>query len=155
MIVNGKPAHRIRRRRLAGFVPVRIPWSLTIKDRAPAGFSAVLINPSHMYPDLALFIDAAQERLLKAIDGERSVSEILHSAVGTIGDEEGPPVLRAALGARSNRVRREGLALMSDRAGQARPARTTQRKPTWLVDVSIGSACRAAGPVTAAIVRRT
>lgn len=72
-----------------GFVPVRIPWTLTIKDRAPAGFSAVLINPSHMYPDLALFIDAAQEQLLKAIDGERSVSEILHSAVGTIGDEEG------------------------------------------------------------------
>ena len=42
-----------------------------------------------MYPDLALFIDAAQEQLLKAIDGERSVSEILRSATGTIGDEEG------------------------------------------------------------------
>jgi SAM-dependent methyltransferase len=72
-----------------GFVPVRIPWTLTIKDRAPAGFSAVLINPSHMYPDLALFIDAAQEQLLKAIDGERSIGEILRSAAGTIGDEEG------------------------------------------------------------------
>ena len=72
-----------------GFVPVRIPWTLTIKDRAPAGFSAVLINPSHMYPDLTLFIDAAQEQLLKAVDGERSVGEILHSATGTIGDEEG------------------------------------------------------------------
>jgi SAM-dependent methyltransferase len=71
-----------------GFVPVRIPWTLTIKDRAPAGFSAVLINPSHMYPDLALFIDAAEERLLKAIDGERSVGEILQNAAGTIGDEE-------------------------------------------------------------------
>ena len=46
-----------------GFVPVRLPWTLTIKDRAPRGVSAVLINPSHMYPDLALFIDAAQERL--------------------------------------------------------------------------------------------
>ena len=53
----------------------------TIKDRAPSGVSAVLINPRHMYPDLALFIDAAQERLLKAIDGERSAGEILQSAV--------------------------------------------------------------------------
>ena len=63
------------------FVPVRSPWMLTIKDRAPRGVSAVLINPRHMYPDLALFIDAAQERLLKAIDGERSAGEILQSAV--------------------------------------------------------------------------
>jgi SAM-dependent methyltransferase len=71
-----------------GFVPVRIPWMLTIKDRAPAGFSAVLINPSHTYPDLALFVDAAQERLLTAIDGERSVGEIMKSA-GGIEEERG------------------------------------------------------------------
>jgi SAM-dependent methyltransferase len=70
-----------------GFVPVRLPWTLTIKDRAPAGISAVLINPAHMYPDLALFIDAAQERLLAAIDGERSIGEILQRAA--IIDEEG------------------------------------------------------------------
>ena len=71
------------------FVPVRLPWTLTIKDRAPAGVAAVLINPSHTYPDLALFIDATQERLLTAIDGERSVAEILHGAGGAIGDERG------------------------------------------------------------------
>jgi SAM-dependent methyltransferase len=65
------------------FVPVRLPWTLTIKDRAPAGVAAVLINPSHTYPDLALFIDAAQEQLLTAIDGERCVAEILQSAGGT------------------------------------------------------------------------
>jgi SAM-dependent methyltransferase len=64
------------------FVPVRIPWTLTIKDRAPAGVAAVLINPSHAYPDLALFIDAAQERLLAAIDGGRSVGAILQSPGG-------------------------------------------------------------------------
>ena len=63
------------------FVPVRLPWMLTIKDRAPRGVSAVLINPRHVYPDLALFIDAAQEWLLKAIDGQRSAGEILQSAV--------------------------------------------------------------------------
>jgi SAM-dependent methyltransferase len=72
-----------------GFIPVRIPWTLTIKDRAPQGVAAVLINPSHTYPDLALCIDAAQERLLAAIDGECSVAEILYSAAGAIVDEEG------------------------------------------------------------------
>jgi SAM-dependent methyltransferase len=69
------------------FVPVRLPWTLTVKDRAPRGVSAVLINPSHMYPDLALFIDAAQERALKAIDGERSAGEILQST--GMSDEAG------------------------------------------------------------------
>ena len=71
------------------FVPVRLPWALTVKDRAPAGVSAVLINPSHTYPDLALFIDAAEERALLSIDGERSAGEILRSAAGMLGDEEG------------------------------------------------------------------
>lgn len=77
-----------------GFVPVRLPWALTIKDRAPRGVTAVLINPSHMYPDLALLIDAAQERLLTAIDGERSIAEILQSAGETIGDEQGRQFFR-------------------------------------------------------------
>jgi hypothetical protein len=71
-----------------GFVPVRLPWTLTVKDRAPRGVAAVLINPRHTYPDLALFIDAAQDRLLTAIDGERSIAEILDSAGKTIVDEQ-------------------------------------------------------------------
>jgi SAM-dependent methyltransferase len=75
------------------FVPVRLPWTLNIKDRAPAGVAAVLINPSHTYPDLALFIDDAQERLLAAIDGERSVGEILQSA-GGIEEEKGRQFFR-------------------------------------------------------------
>jgi SAM-dependent methyltransferase len=76
------------------FVPVRLPWTLTVKDRAPRGVAAVLINPSHTYPDLALFIDAAQERLLTAIDGERAVAEILHGAGETIGEEQSRQFLR-------------------------------------------------------------
>jgi hypothetical protein len=76
------------------FVPVRLPWTLTVKDRAPRGVAAVLINPSHTYPDLALFIDAAEERVFTAVDGERSVAEILNCAGGTIGDEQGRPFFR-------------------------------------------------------------
>ena len=74
-------------------VPVRLPWTLVVKDRAPAGVAAVLINPSHRYPDLALFIDTAQERVLRAIDGERSVAEILQVG-GAIGDGHGHQFFR-------------------------------------------------------------
>jgi 2-polyprenyl-3-methyl-5-hydroxy-6-metoxy-1,4-benzoquinol methylase len=68
------------------FVPIRLPWTLAIKDRAPRGVAAVLINPTHMHPDLALFIDAAEEQLFNAIDGDRSAGEILQSAA--TGDEQ-------------------------------------------------------------------
>jgi SAM-dependent methyltransferase len=74
------------------FVPVRIPWTLTVKDRAPRGVSAVLINPKHTYPDLAFFVDAAEERVFTAIDGDRSCGEILQSAA--MSDDQGRQFFR-------------------------------------------------------------
>ena len=65
-----------------GWVPLRLPWTLCIRDRAPPGASAVLINRSHTYPDLALPIDAANQHLFDAIDGTRSVDEILRNTAG-------------------------------------------------------------------------
>jgi SAM-dependent methyltransferase len=60
------------------WVPLRLPWALCIRDRVvPPGFAAVLINRAHNYPDLAWPIDAAQERIFAAIDGEHSIAEIL------------------------------------------------------------------------------
>jgi 2-polyprenyl-3-methyl-5-hydroxy-6-metoxy-1,4-benzoquinol methylase len=70
-----------------GWVPLRLPWTLCIRDRVPPGFAAVLINPTHTYPDLALPIDAAQERIYVAIDGKRSIDAILRSAAGAAGDQ--------------------------------------------------------------------
>ena len=69
------------------WVPLRLPWTLCIRDRVPPGFAAVLINPTHTYPDLALPIDAAQERIFAAIDGKRSIDEILRQAAGAVSDE--------------------------------------------------------------------
>jgi 2-polyprenyl-3-methyl-5-hydroxy-6-metoxy-1,4-benzoquinol methylase len=70
------------------WVPLRLPWTLCISDRVPPGFAAVLINRAHTYPDLALPIDAAQERVYAAIDGKRSIDEILRQAAGARGDEQ-------------------------------------------------------------------
>jgi SAM-dependent methyltransferase len=71
-----------------GYVPVRLPWTLCVRDRVPAGSVAVLINRAHTYPDLALPIDPAQERVFAAIDGNRSITEILRAAAGAGGDEQ-------------------------------------------------------------------
>jgi SAM-dependent methyltransferase len=70
------------------YVPLRLPWTLCIRDRAPRGSVAVLINRAHTYPDLALPIDAAQARIFAAIDGERSIDEILQIAAEADGKEQ-------------------------------------------------------------------
>jgi SAM-dependent methyltransferase len=71
------------------YVPLRLPWTLCIRDSVPPGFVAVLINRAHTYPDLALPIDSAQEQIYAAIDGNRSIDEILRGAAGAGGDEQG------------------------------------------------------------------
>jgi hypothetical protein len=68
------------------YVPLRLPWTLCVRDNTPPGSVAVLINRAHAYPDLALPIDAAQERVFAAIDGNCSVDEILRVAARAGGD---------------------------------------------------------------------
>jgi hypothetical protein len=69
------------------YVPLRLPWTLCIRERLPAGAAAVLINRAHAYPDLALPIDSAEARIFAAIDGKRTVEEILSNAAGSDGTE--------------------------------------------------------------------
>ena len=71
-----------------GYVPLRLPWTLCIRERLPAGAAAVLINRAHTYPDLALPINSAQAHIFAAIDGRRSVDEILRYAAGAIGADQ-------------------------------------------------------------------
>ena len=59
-----------------GYVPIRLPDTLVVRERLPPGAAAVLINRNHTYTDLYLPIDARQEQLLAAIDGERTIAEI-------------------------------------------------------------------------------
>jgi hypothetical protein len=71
------------------YVPVRLPWTLAARERLPRGAAAVLINRAHAFPDLALPINTAQERVLTAIDGKRTVGEILRGAAGTADLDQG------------------------------------------------------------------
>jgi SAM-dependent methyltransferase len=58
------------------YMPIRLPDTLAVRDRLPPGAAAVLINRNHTYTDLYLPIDARQDRLLAAIDGEHTIAEI-------------------------------------------------------------------------------
>ena len=50
-------------KRWLSYVPLRLPWTLVVRERLPPGAAAVLINRAHAYPDLALPINAAQDRV--------------------------------------------------------------------------------------------
>jgi len=69
------------------YVPVGLPWSRFVREGVPKEFSAALVNPSHPFSDLALFLRRDEERLLLGIDGDRSIGEILDEA--GVADEKG------------------------------------------------------------------
>jgi SAM-dependent methyltransferase len=58
------------------YVPLRLPDTIAVREGLPPGATGVLINRSHTYTDLYLPIAAAQERLLGAIDGARTIAQI-------------------------------------------------------------------------------
>jgi SAM-dependent methyltransferase len=67
-----------------GYVPLRAPDTVEVRERLPAGASAVLINRNHTFTDLYLPIDARQEQLLARIDGRRTMAEI----AGAVAESE-------------------------------------------------------------------
>lgn len=62
------------------YVPLRLPWTRDIRERVPPGSTAVLINQAHTCRDLILPVNEAEDQLLTAIDGKRSIREISHVA---------------------------------------------------------------------------
>ena len=64
------------------YVPIRLPWTVCVRERLPPGSVAVLINRAHTFTDLVLTVDAFEDRLFGAIDGTRTLDEILRRAGG-------------------------------------------------------------------------
>jgi SAM-dependent methyltransferase len=60
-----------------GFVPIRLPWTMCVQERIPPGAAGALLNQTHVFDDLFLLIDAQEKRMFEAIDGRRSISEIV------------------------------------------------------------------------------
>jgi len=59
------------------YVPIRRPWTICVQDRLPPGAAGALLNQTHLFDDLFLFIDAQEKQLFDAIDGRRSIAEII------------------------------------------------------------------------------
>jgi SAM-dependent methyltransferase len=66
-----------------GYVPIRMSDTICVQDRLPAGAAAVVINQTHTYRDLFLPIESAEKQLFDAIDGERSIGEIVEKTMSS------------------------------------------------------------------------
>lgn len=64
------------------YVPIRRPWTICVQDRLPPGAAGALLNQTHLFDDLFVFIDAQEKQMLDAIDGRRSIEEIVANVAG-------------------------------------------------------------------------
>jgi hypothetical protein len=63
-------------------VPIALPWTVSVRERLPAGSVAVLINRAHTCTDLICTVDAFEDPLVTAIDGTRTLADILRPLAG-------------------------------------------------------------------------
>jgi 2-polyprenyl-3-methyl-5-hydroxy-6-metoxy-1,4-benzoquinol methylase len=66
--------------RWRNYIPIALPWTVCVRERLPPGSVAVLINRAHTFNDLICTVDSFEDRLLGAIDGQRTLQEILRFA---------------------------------------------------------------------------
>ena len=58
-------------------IPIRLPSTICVQERLPAGAAGVLINQSHTSRDIYLPIDAGERHVFDAIDGSASVGDLV------------------------------------------------------------------------------
>jgi SAM-dependent methyltransferase len=63
-----------------GDVPLRRPSTVCIRERLPAGAAAVLLNRGHLHHDLFVPLSEEEKRMFDAIDGRRTIAEIVEVA---------------------------------------------------------------------------
>ena len=63
------------------YVPIRMADTVCVLERLPPGTAAVLINRGHTFRDIILPIDAMEKRFFDAIDGKRTIAEIIDAVV--------------------------------------------------------------------------
>ena len=68
------------------YVPLRRPWTICVQERLPPGAAGALLNQTHMFNDLYLLVDAKEKQIFDAIDGRRTVGEIVET-VGASSSE--------------------------------------------------------------------
>jgi SAM-dependent methyltransferase len=64
------------------YVPVRLPWTMCLQDKIPPGAAGALVNQTHLFNDLFILINEKEKQIYEAIDGRRSVAEIVEKVEG-------------------------------------------------------------------------
>ena len=75
-------------------IPIRIPDTICVQDRVPPGSAAVLINRTHTYGDLFLPISQTEKVLFDAIDGVRSIRDLMEALPPTASRASTPDEVR-------------------------------------------------------------
>ena len=65
------------------YVPFRLPWTTCVQDNLPANVAGALWNKTHQFPDLFLIVDAKEKEIYEAIDGRRTIGEIVATVEGS------------------------------------------------------------------------
>jgi hypothetical protein len=65
------------------YVPVRLPWTTCLVERLPPSAAGLLLNQTHLFKDLFLLVNEQEKQMFDAIDGRRSVTEIVESVGGS------------------------------------------------------------------------
>lgn len=65
------------------YVPIRLSETINVQERLPSGAASVLINRNHTYTDIFLTVNATEKRLFDAIDGNRTIGDILKTTLPT------------------------------------------------------------------------
>jgi len=60
-----------------GYIPIRVPDTMTLRERLPPGVAAILVNRAHTQTDIWLPIRRHEMKLLQAIDGQRKIGDML------------------------------------------------------------------------------
>jgi hypothetical protein len=60
-------------------VPIRLQEAVSVQRHLPPGAAAVLINQAHTDPDLYLPITAQEKEWVEAINGKRTIDDIVDS----------------------------------------------------------------------------
>lgn len=74
------------------YIPIALPSTMCVRERLPPGRVAALINRAHPFADLVLFVDSFEDQLLGAMDGKRTLGEIVK-----VTTDDGPAAWSRAL----------------------------------------------------------
>jgi len=61
------------------YVPIRRTWTMCAQDDLPPGAVGVLLNRTHLFNDLFIPVNEVEKQMYDAIDGRRSISEIVET----------------------------------------------------------------------------